>query len=367
MQREFYSSLEILRGLCAAEVFVWHICAHINPDFFAATGVETLIFFLWRLSEAAVLTFMVISGFVVSNSFRHYRAADGDHRAIGLFLSARALRIWSLSIPVALVSFALTMGVRYGFDDWRPWGRFTDTDLLVWSALAFNSEWNGPGWTLLYELLAYAMLPFAVLVFTATWRLRAISILTMAVVLWFFSDVVGMSYRKPHVWGMVGAFAIGAAYYPLRRFRPSPAVGMVLASAGLMALLWLGSIQIVPFDNIVPKLAACAALFVGVFSVDFGKGRSARWLLTLGAMSYSLYLWHWPIIYFGNFYMGYLLFGYGSAEAWNWQLAFFELFVSVPLTIVVAWYSYKHIERRAKLSFILKRNRPVQAETLVKG
>lgn len=352
-EREFYPSLEILRGLCATQVFLWHVFAHISPRFFSGP-MELPYHLMWRLSETAVLSFMVISGFVVTNSFFHYRRTSGsDFKAVRVFLSARAIRIWSLSIPVALVSFLLTQVYRNWADDWRVWRRFDDPDLLLLSIFGFHKEWIGPGWTLLYELFAYSLLPFVMLlVFAASWKTKAISIAMLGLVWSFY--VGWLNIDTVTAVPMLSCFLIGVlAYFGRHKLQAGGIGGFILLASGLGGLVAIALVQEVAFDNMGLKFAACAALFVGTLSLSPGDSRISEWLQLLGASSYSLYLWHWPVLYFGNFYTGYLLYGEGSASAWTPTLVMINLGVWVPMVFLVTWLSYTCVERHARMSVVM--------------
>lgn len=345
--REFYTSLEILRGLCAAEVFLWHICAHINISFFRLLNIEWLYHALFRLAEVSIMTFFIISGFVVTNSFQYYRKTMSDIRAVPFFLMARGIRIWSLTIPVSLVSFFLAQHYRELSGDYSQWGRFYYTELLLKSAFGYSREWNGPGWTLIYELWSYQLLPFLVLVFLArSWPIKAASAGILYVI--FYYQITFFNITTPVFIAFFSCFLIGVFSYFMRFMRPSPKTGIVISALGFSCLIVLGQIQETGFDNLYWKIAACTSLFTGFFALNPGNGRFATPLILLGASSYSLYLWHWPIIYFGNFYLN------NSAVAQTFEQVVVLLTIQVPFAFFVAWLSYLYIERYARISCLIE-------------
>lgn len=121
-----------------------------------------------------------------------------------------------------------------------------------------------------------------------------------------------------------------------------------MALLGFAGMLALAQIHKTVFDNLPWKLLACTMVFWGFFSLTPGRGKVPSLLILLGACSYSLYLWHWPIIYFGNFY------GNGSASAYQLSQVIILLTVQVPLVCLVTWLSYYYIERNARMSVFIK-------------
>ncbi len=72
--------------------------------------------------------------------------------------------------------------------------------------------------------------------------------------------------------------------------------------------------------------------------IQYGGDTSVGWLLSrkplvfIGLISYSLYLWHWPIIIFSEYYLIHKLTGWGTIAA-------------VAASLIVAALSWRYIER----------------------
>lgn len=113
--------------------------------------------------------------------------------------------------------------------------------------------------------------------------------------------------------------------------------GALLAWAGL--LLVLGSAFLVTSSTPWPGIAAMvpvagtALVIVGGFSSpDAGPARllGLRPLVWVGGLSYSLYLWHWPLLRF-----------------WEWrfgELSLTEGLIIVAASFLPAWLSYRFVE-----------------------
>ncbi|MFC7765691.1 acyltransferase family protein [Leucobacter soli] len=136
--------------------------------------------------------------------------------------------------------------------------------------------------------------------------------------------------------------AIGAALAVFAHFveRIPDWFGRLLGWAGLAGIvaasLW--------YDSTAPAFPGAAALLptlstAAVIAGGMGgrAGRGVGRLLSLGPMrwigdiSYSLYLWHWPLVVFGTYLLG------GELRA-RWGLAI------VLLSVLPAWLSYRYIE-----------------------
>ncbi|WP_116869798.1 acyltransferase family protein [Vibrio splendidus] len=68
-------------------------------------------------------------------------------------------------------------------------------------------------------------------------------------------------------------------------------------------------------------------MLVLISKVDTGRVINNRMVQSVGSSSYSIYLWHWPIVVYGNYF---------TIDSW-WILGF-------PLSILAGYLSYKFIE-----------------------
>ncbi|HBJ33580.1 MAG TPA: acyltransferase [Planctomycetaceae bacterium] len=98
----------------------------------------------------------------------------------------------------------------------------------------------------------------------------------------------------------------------LRRFKPAEYIREVLtglALVGILASCWFYT-SATPFPGMAAVLpCAAAAIFIWASGRQQSEGRlplaarvlSARPIVFVGLISYSLYLWHWPLIAFSNY------------------------------------------------------------------
>jgi peptidoglycan/LPS O-acetylase OafA/YrhL len=104
-------------------------------------------------------------------------------------------------------------------------------------------------------------------------------------------------------------FAVGAMVLPFeKRFRLAEAFAESLSAVGMLliaasVLLFRSDLQHLTAAILLPCLGAATAIWAG------DKTRAAKLLtnpmmVAVGGISYSLYLCHWPIIFFGRFIFG---------------------------------------------------------------
>jgi peptidoglycan/LPS O-acetylase OafA/YrhL len=135
-------------------------------------------------------------------------------------------------------------------------------------------------------------------------------------------------------------FAVGALVLPLeKRFCLSDAAAEFLSVSGMVSIA--GSVLLLESD--MPHLDAlillpCLGAAATIWASD--KARSSKIItnpamLAVGAISYSLYLCHWPIIFFGRF-----IFGDAAANS------FAGILTMVASMSVVAASMYLLVERR---------------------
>jgi peptidoglycan/LPS O-acetylase OafA/YrhL len=113
-------------------------------------------------------------------------------------------------------------------------------------------------------------------------------------------------------------------------------LGLLAASFALLE----GGMSFPGWAGLVPVAGASALIVAGTVP---GGGATrllgARWLTRLGDLSYSWYLWHWPVIVF-------------AASLWPWSTAVRT--AAAIVSLAPAWVSYRLIEQpiRTNVSFV---------------
>jgi peptidoglycan/LPS O-acetylase OafA/YrhL len=105
---------------------------------------------------------------------------------------------------------------------------------------------------------------------------------------------------------------------------------------------------------LIPVFGAAVILFAGAKDASAGLNRylSATWLQGLGRLSYSWYLWHWPVLTF--------------AAAWNGRLTLPARLGWLLLSLGIAAVSYRFVENPIRRSRLLT-SRPAYSIVMAVG
>ncbi len=328
-------ALDGVRAIAITLVFVFHVYAYgsgspslklfgLDPRPWLSTGF------------VGVYLFFVLSGFLLSlpwASAYHLRTPDPE---IGDYFKRRARRIMPAYYTHIAVLFLIMVPIAYSFEH-----LLSKTGLFnVFAHLAFGQYLtpytsnsfglNGALWTLTIEAIFYLALPLTVRFFIGKSALPALMAAICLSALWNFlwqaipdstlSALIGTSsglagirhFLSLQFPGQIVYFAMGIALAnhhcallsstgPEKRRSCLPAVGLV-ATLAIMYLINRVDFWGSAWLHLLPTLLAAAlgALVVGAT----GKGLMNQRVLsspparTIGRLSYGIYLWHMPVIYF---------------------------------------------------------------------
>lgn len=290
--------------------------------------------------------FFVISGFLIGNII--YTEINDSRFSLLSFYNRRIRRIFPM---LFVIQIFCTIGAFIWFlpNQLLTFGK----SLLFTSAFASNIWfWSQAGyfaapselmpllhtWSLAVEEQFYIFFPLLLLLVSSNRRLLFYSIL--AILGLSFALCVYLTARSPGVaffliptraWELLAGSALAIIPCPdnLRLKRALPPLGLAMILYAIVA-----------FDQFTPFPGAAAALPVlGATMIIYGAERSIVGailskpaLVLVGRMSYSLYLWHWPIFVF-------LKQARADVEFTLPVLAF-----GVGLTFLLSYFSWKYIE-----------------------
>jgi len=293
-QTERFVALDGLRGVAALAVITDHVYSPLLTGFFGSRYL-------------AVDFFFVLSGFVIAHVYAE-RLASG--LSFTSFMRARVIRLYPLYFAGLAAALALTAGLALkGWVEVSPpqLGAATGLSLFMLPTPAALSPapvniypFNGPAWSLFFELIANAA--FALLILRLNARLLgAILIIAAAGVVWVGvkDGLLAGGYNwETFVGGFprvfYGFFA-GVAVYRIHRSVRLPALPAWAALAALIVLLampgegaWRVAYDVTAALILFPLLVAiCASRQLA--------GASARVAGWMGLVSYGVYILHVPI------------------------------------------------------------------------
>lgn len=302
------SGLDGLRGIAALSVLLFHLWlyARVDPPAGAASGLPD---WAWSSMRWGLILFFVLSGFLL---YRPWLASgrDGTRPDLWRYARSRAARVLpayylALAGSVLLLWESGTVpGVRLPGAESLP--------LFVFFAQNFSSgsllTLDPPMWTLAVEVSFYVVLPLLGIASLRighrrrTWLPIGLLAAGMAWS-WIVSANGGPLVLTKVLPAMLPFFAAGMLAATLLQDREPDARCRRLLGFGALAgvVVQLGVERLLPslvsLLHDLPIALSCAALIVLASSQQAPKLLRSRALIGLGTVSYGLYLWHVPVIW----------------------------------------------------------------------
>jgi peptidoglycan/LPS O-acetylase OafA/YrhL len=302
--------LDILRSVAVLLVLGRHM-----PEASGGTVGKWLYDGWHRGGWIGVDLFFVLSGFLVSGLlFSEYKKRGS--LAVGRFLIRRGWKIY----PAFLVFILATIFVRIVFKkEIEPSGLLAE---LTFCQSYFRGLWAHT-WSLSVEEHFYLLLPFILLGLAAVWggegkqRNPFASIPLIAIAVATACLLLRLSRTGPfdpwqHVFPSVIRidslfFGVAIAYFwhfkpnAIELIRPCRWLLIAAGVAGMLPAFWYSLEQnsfMYQWGFTVLFLSA-GAILLGVLLCESPKSRFAAWIAGLGFFSYSVYLWHVPVVIWG--------------------------------------------------------------------
>lgn len=383
-RREYFGELDAYRSFAALLIVIHHgylfVRGGAGDYLYSGTPLHLILANL----DIAVSWFFALSGFLL---FLPFASAAIDRTAspsLMLFLSRRAIRILPLYYVVLLVIVLAGLGKAGGRDDLLRHLTFTH----VFDAHSFYGGFD-VAWSLGVEVAFYLFLAvFGPVVVRgcaplADRRARIAVLLTALLAVaslsaaykWWGLHTVGITIATPQLYfgpvSQLDTFAAGMAVAVA--YAASDGHGLldrrprVMLAAGGLLLLALAVLfrQIASITWVYCFTITGGAFALILAATVLGPGTSALRrslhhpvLQLLGLGSYSLYLWHRPLL------------DALSATPLHTTVLLFpaQLFAFVMVAVTVAWLSYCCIERPAlRLRRLISRASTVQGSTVAAG
>jgi peptidoglycan/LPS O-acetylase OafA/YrhL len=289
--------------------------------------------------------FFVISGFLIASIID--RQPDLGGRWLLGFYGRRVLRL----LPAFVVVAAVTVGVATVLmlpDDYEALLRSIRQSLVFDANGYFERETTGyfaanahelpwlHTWSLSIEWQFYLVFPFVMLALRRlpTTRSRRIALLVL-VAAGAIGSIAMVAASPQHAYFSAVArgfeFLVGALAATIDAARLAAARRRVLAWLSVVALA--GAATLFTAATPFPGLAALAVCAIGGVLLVVGRSSpfDTAWLAWIGRRSYSIYLWHWPVVAF----LAYVQRPPSGVEGFGW----------VALIVVLSDLTFRWVER----------------------
>ena len=301
----FRNDIQGLRALSVLAVIVFHYDSQILPGGFI--GVDA---------------FLVISGYLITQILL---AKKRDTQGISLTLQNFYVNRFKRIVPayyLMLLLVSLASALLFIENDFSHFYKSLRSSLLFISNQYFGSfgDYFAPSsneqpllhtWSLAVEMQFYLLYPLAVLLIPVNRLKQALPLagLILLIATEIMLNVKGDRQQYYHsLYARVPEFLAGAAIalYGLTDRVPEKKNDFFWFT-GLLLLI-VSSVFLdgaTPFPGLLsipPVLGTC--LLIVSYQSSMSKWLAARPLVWLGSLSYSLYLWHWPILALIRYYTG---------------------------------------------------------------
>ncbi|MFJ3407422.1 acyltransferase family protein [Promicromonospora sp. NPDC090134] len=322
--RKFRPEVQALRALAVLLVVVYHIDPAVLPGGYIGVDV-----------------FFVISGFLITGHLWREVSTTGSV-SLKKFWAARARRILPASVvtTVGVIVLSLVLLPPSLVESW--WRQALASVLYVenWAlaaeAVDYQAASNDPTafqhfWSLGVEEQFYLVWPLLVLLAVGIWggarrgvvvkdpeSLRRVLLVIFGVVgaaslVWgirqsLADDPVAYYSTLTRVWELAAGGILALLIRDTQRFAPLRSTMAVFGAATIVAAACLfdDGTPFPGFAALAPVLGACAVILAGR-TTGPGSLRTVTesWgVQRIGDISYSLYLWHFPVIVFFGVYTG---------------------------------------------------------------
>jgi peptidoglycan/LPS O-acetylase OafA/YrhL len=330
-QKNFSKEIQSLRGLSIILVILYHA----NLEYFQFGFIGVDIFF-------------VISGFLISKQI--YLKILSNNFNILEFFFRRIQRVYPLIVLclifVLIISYFVILPIN--LIDISKTSIFSIFGLsnyyFVFNQFQYGNDGNFLNpllhlWSLSVEIQFYIIFPILLIAFFKLFGRKGVLflILFLTIVSFYFSFITSNKVNFFSIHTRLWEFFFGFFCYLLSinylfsKYKSTllSSVLVLLAFIGFYASLFLFPKETVHpgFFTIIPVLSACLYLLFCKYSI-FANFLNNKFIITTGYLSYSLYIWHYPVLsFFRNIFTQYNVFIYIFIFILIFLLSFLSFFI----------------------------------------
>lgn len=358
--------------------------AHFRADIEGLRGIAILLVIAFHAGVSwtaggyvGVDVFFVISGFFITGLLAREVRDTGDID-LAEFYARRARRLLPAFLLVVLATVAAALWLYAPIDqrsiaaDARVVALSSGNVLFARTAVNYHAAADNPflhTWSLAVEEQFYLVWPLLFVFVGRAYgsagatRRRLIGWISLAGALSFLASLWITRVAQP--WAFFGMptrlweFALGGVAALVISSETNKRGGSLLQLAGLASIGFaaLAFHDATPYPGVaalVPTLGTVALLVGGDTAPTGAVTRllEAPWLRWLGRLSYSWYLWHWPLV--------------GLAAIIDWEIGVAGRIAWSAAALVLAWLTHRFVEEPARRGTLL-RERPQMLNAVALG
>jgi peptidoglycan/LPS O-acetylase OafA/YrhL len=329
------SDIQALRALAVVTVVVGHMNPHWLPGGYLGVDI-----------------FFVISGFVITQILTQQRNGVSQLWFFLEFWLKRVFRIvpayFVMLLIVATATAILFLPENFSqfSDSWKKSLLFLSNQYFATYGDYFSPASNEQPllhtWSLAVEMQFYLGFPL-VIYGVVKLNINGSRWIGLFTVLWFVAAQWAWSRNDANsalyysLFVRIPEFLLGALV-ALRGAQVNSRHSVVFVVVGLVlifaSLVYVDASRFNPAYAAVVCIGVCLILYGNIEKGLIAFAFKVRLLMVIGAMSYSIYLWHWPILALWRYSLGEI--------SWDFRSVVFY----VSIVLVLSWLSWRFVEER---------------------
>lgn len=340
----FIPEIDGLRFFAIMSVVLYHLNEYLKihgSEAFRESAETSILNLALLQGHFGVQLFFVISGFILAIPFAEHYMNKAGLPALGRYYKRRLTRLeppYIVNIAVLFVFLLIIQGEKFG----DFFTHFLASIVYLHNAVYGEaSAVNGVAWSLEVEVQFYLLAPFLSLVFLLgnKWLRRSVIVAGILIFSYFFGG------REYHIFllGEIQYFLAGflLADVFLVEWKKAPARNRWFDLVGIIVLaaMWFVATNRFYVKSLLPFLILVAyiAAFRGVFWNSLTRN---RWLVVIGGMCYTIYLYHFQFV--ALLARTTLDLRIGQSYALN---CFLQIALVVPLVVIASAFLFVALER----------------------